>query len=348
MVLICGCVVLGLLTLTVGATLAANAIGGISSALSNSFNRAASQGPATAPPSGVQLDIPVLDAPPNGGYTNQATILLQGSLPAESVGKTGYTVHIYLAGKNGAQREVATVPAGGTTRFTIPTLTLTEGNNVFTATLTTPNGDGRASPPVTYILDTAPPKISIKSPASGIKVTTSKVSVSGTCDAGATMSIRNEQAPGGAYSTLVVGSDGNFSFSIPVVAGPNTIDLAATDQAGNSSSASFTIKRDYGLLAAHLAAAPSKFSSSSQTTLKLTMHATSFNGGALANAKVTFTVMIQGLGPIVSPETTPDATGTATWQVAVSGATAGIGQASVLVTSPDGDQVAATATITTT
>lgn len=348
MVLICGCVVLGLLTLTVGATLAANAIGGISSALSNSFNRAASQGPATAPPSGVQLNIPVLDAPPNGGYTNQATILLQGSLPAESVGKTGYTVHIYLAGKNGAQREVATAPAGGTTRFTTPTLTLTEGNNVFTATLTTPNGDGRASPPVTYILDTAPPKISIKSPASGVKVTTSKLSVSGTCDAGATISIRNEQAPGGAYSTLVVGSDGNFSFSIPVVAGPNTIDLAATDQAGNSSSASFTIKRDYGLLAAHLAAAPSKFSSSSQTTLKLTMHATSFNGGALANAKVTFTVMIQGLGPIVSPETTPDATGTATWQVAVSGATAGIGQASVLVTSPDGDQVAATATITTT
>jgi hypothetical protein len=58
--------------------------------------------------------------------------------------------------------------------------------------------------------------------------------------------------------------------------------------------------------------------------------------------------MVQGLGPIVSPEITTDATGTATWQVAVSGATAGIGQASVLVTSPDGDQVTATATITTT
>src|ERR1035437_4644979 len=348
MVLVCAAVVLGLLTLTVGATLAANAIGGLSNALSNSFNRVASQGPAPVPPSGAPLDTPVLDAPPNNGYTNQGSVLLQGSLPAESVGKKGYTVHVYLQDKNGTRREVARLDAGGTTRFTSPPLSLAEGNNLFTATLATPNGESSASPPVTYILDTALPKISVKSPASGAKVTTSKTTVSGTCDVGATISIRNEQAPGGAYSSLVVGSDGSFTFAVPVVAGPNTIDLAATDRAGNSSSSTITIKRDYGQLAAHLAATPSKFASSSKPTLKLTMHATSFNGGALANAKVTFTVMVQGLGPIVSPEMTTDATGTATWQVVVSGATVGIGQASVLVTSPDGDQVTATATITTT
>jgi len=348
MVLIFACVVLGLLTLTVGATLAANVIGGVSNALTNSFNRTSSQAPATAPPSGIQLDTPVLDAPANNGYTNQGSVLLQGSLPAASVGKTGYTVHVYLQGKNGTQREVAKITAGGTTRFTTPALSLAEGNNVFSATLASPSGEGQASPPVTYILDTAPPKISVKSPASGAKVSTSKATISGTCDAGATISIRNEQAAGGAYNSLVVGPDGTFAFAEPVLAGPNNIDLSATDQAGNSSSTSMTVKRDYGQLAAHLSASPAKFASSSQPTLKLTSRATSFNGGPLANAKVTFTVMVQGLGPIVSPEITTDATGTATWQVAVSGATAGIGQASVLVTSPDGDQVTATATITTT
>lgn len=348
MVLIGASVVLGLLTLTVGATLAANTIGGISQALTDSFNRASSQAPATAPPSGVQLDTPALDAPPNSGYTNQSSILLQGTLPAASVGKQGYTVHIYLQGKTGTKREVAIVTVGGTTRFTTPALNLIEGSNVFYATLASPKGEGQASPPVTYILDTAAPKIAVKSPASGAKVSTSKATISGTCDAGATVSIRNEQAPGGAYNSLVVGSDGAFSFAVPVVAGPNTIDLAATDQAGNSSSTSMIVKRDYGQLAAHLSASPVKFASSSQTTLKLTLRATSFNGGVLANATVTFTVMIQGLGPIVSPEMTTDATGTVTWQVAVSGATAGIGQASVLVTSPDGDQVTATVKITTT
>ncbi len=169
--------------------------------------------------------------------------------------------------------------------------------------------------------------------------TTSTVDVSGTCDAGSTISIRNEEAPGGAFNSQVVGTDGKFKLTVPVVAGPNTIDLSATDQAGNSSSTSLTVNRDYGQLAAHLAVTPSKFSSSSQTTLKLTLHATSLNGGPLANAKVTFTVTIEGLGPIVSPELTTDATGTATWQVAISGALAGTGQASVLVTSPAGDQV---------
>jgi hypothetical protein len=55
-----------------------------------------------------------------------------------------------------------------------------------------------------------------------------------------------------------------------------------------------------------------------------------------------------GLGPIVSPELTTDQTGTATWKVTISGATPGVGAASVLVTSSTGDQVPATARIVTT
>jgi hypothetical protein len=82
--------------------------------------------------------------------------------------------------------------------------------------------------------------------------------------------------------------------------------------------------------------------------MTLTIHATSLNGGPLVHASVTFTVTVEGLGPIVSPEMTTDATGTATWQVSISGALSGTGQASVLVTSPAGDQVTDTAAITTT
>ena len=136
--------------------------------------------------------------------------------------------------------------------------------------------------------------------------------------------------------------------TVPVVAGPNTIDLTATDLAGNVNTKGITVNRNYGQLAAHLSATPSKFKASSQTTVTLTLHVTSFNGGPLANAKVTFTMAVQGLAPIVSSELTTDATGTATWQVPVVGATHGTGQASVLVTSPGGDVVMATTTITTT
>jgi large repetitive protein len=348
MVIVAACVMLGVLTLTVGTGLMAGLVGGIAGAFSDSIAHITSQVPATAPPSGVTLDTPVLDAPANNGYTNQTAVTINGTVPGASVGKTDYTVHVYLVGKSGTLQGVAIVPVGGTTRFATPPIKLAEGSNTFTATLVTPSGEGAQSPTVTYILDTTAPKISIASPASGATVSTSTVTVSGSCEAGATITIRNEQAPGGALNSATVGSDGKFQLTVPVVAGPNTVDLWSTDQAGNSDSTSITIKRAYGQLAAHLAVSPSKFSSSSQTTLKLKVYATSFNGGPLAGATVTFTVAIDGLGPIVSPELTTDATGTVTWQVAISGEQAGIGQASVLVTSPAGDQVTATATITTT
>ncbi|MGA3029810.1 MAG: Ig-like domain-containing protein [Candidatus Limnocylindrales bacterium] len=347
-VIAAACIMLALVTLTVGTGLAANVIGGVAGAFDNAVSRLASHAPATAPPSGVALDTPVLDTPGGNGYTNQPSIPILGSIPGAAVGKSGYTIHVYRIAKDGSQQAVASVPVGGTTRFNTPPVTLLEGPNSFVATLATPTGEGQPSPVVIYTLDTVPPKIVITSPASGYKATSGTVAVSGTCDAGSTVAIRNEQAPGGSFSSQVVGSDGKFKLTIPVVAGSNTVDLTATDQAGNASTTSMTIKRDYGQLAAHVAVSPSKFTASMQATLKLTLHATSFNGGPLANASVTFTVTIQGLGPIVSPELTTDATGTATWQVSISGASPGTGQASVLVTSPAGDQVTGTAPITTT
>jgi hypothetical protein len=342
------CLLLGLLTLTVGTGLITGLIGGISQAFSDAVSHITSQAPATPPPSGVALDTPVLDTPPDNGYTNQPNVVIQGTVPGATVGKSGYTVHVYLLVKGGAQRQVASLPVGKTTRFATSAITLTEGSNAFVATLVASSGEGQASPVVTYILDTGPPKIVVTSPASGATVTVSTVAVTGTVDPGASITIRNEQAVGGAISSQTVGSDGKFKLTVPVVAGANNIDLTATDQAGNSASKSLTVNRDYGQLAAHLAASPTKFAASSQTTLKLTLRATSLNGGPLANAKATFTVAIHGLGPILSPELTTDSTGTASWQVDISGATPGTGQASVLVTSPAGDQVTGTTSITTT
>jgi hypothetical protein len=343
----CGAL-LGLLTLTVGTGLVAGLIGGLSSAFGDAVSHITSQAPATPPPSGVTLDTPVLAVPPDNGYTNQPTVVIQGTVPGATVGQTGYSIHVYLLVKNGTGRQVASVPVGGTTHFSTSPIALTEGSNAFVATVAGPTGEGQPSPVATYILDTTPPKIKVTSPASGAKLTTSTVTVSGTVDPGVSITIRNEQVVGGAITNQTVGSDGTFKLAVPIVAGPNTIDLMATDQAGNSASTSLTVNRDYGQLAAHLAVSPSKFAASAQTTLRLTLHATSLNGGPLANAKATFTVTIQGLGPIVSPELTTDSTGTATWQVSIAGAAPGTGQASVLVTSPAGDQITGTAAVTTT
>jgi hypothetical protein len=322
-----------------------NIIGQTRAAFGNAVSQMASQAPATAPPSSAPLGPPILDAPPNGGYTNQPIMPIGGSVPGASVGKSGNTVDVYAVDKNGLRWQVASIAVGWTTRFMTPPMTLSEGTNAYVATLSTPAGEGARSPVVTYILDTAPPNIAISSPAPGTRVTASTVDVSGTCDAGSTVSIHNEQALGGAVS--VVGPDGRLKLTVPVVGGPNTIDLSATDRAGNSSSTSLVVNRDYGQLTAHLAVTPSKFFFLWPTTLDLTLHATSVNGGPLANATVTFAVTLAGLSPNVSPELTTDATGMATWQVTIFGALPGDGQASVLVTSPAGDQVTDTAPITT-
>ena len=347
MVILAACLIVGLLTLTVGVSLGGNLVGGIGGAFENSLNRLTSHVPGTPPPSGTALDTPVIDTPIDGGYTTQPSLPLQGTVPGDVVGKVGYKVNIYLITSKGAQRKLTSVAVGGTTRFITSPVTLTEGSNSFVATLASSSAEGAPSPIATYILDTTAPKLKIASPAHGAKVGTSTIEVSGSCDVGANVAVRNEQAPGGSLNSVTVGADGGFTLTVQIVAGPNTIDLTATDQAGNTSVASVTVTRSYGQLAAHLSVSPTKFRASSKPTLKLSTHASSFGGAPLANASVTFTVTIQGLGPIVSPQLTTNASGVATWQVPITGASAGTGQASVLVTSAGGDVITATAAITT-
>jgi hypothetical protein len=348
MALIGGGLVLAVITVIIGIGLVGNIVGGIASAFGGAMDRISSQAPATPAPSGLALDTPVLDALDNGGYTNMTPTAISGTVPGSAAGKDGYSVIVYRLASDGGRQRVAQVAIGATTHFVTPAVPLAEGQNVFAATLATPAGEGQPSPPITIILDTTPPPLKVTSPAANAQVSASALAVSGVTDPGAKVTIRNEQAPGGAASNTTAGTDGVFKLNVPVVAGPNTIDLTATDTAGNSTNAAFTVNRAYGKLAAHLSASPAKFSSSAVTTLTLTVHATSVNGGPLANAKVTFTVTIVSLGPIVSPELTTDASGMATWTVSISGEGIGTGQASALVTSPAGDQVTGTTPITTT
>ncbi len=340
-------VVVGVATLVVGGNLLVGALEHVAGAFDDAVSRITSAAPATPAPSGVALDTPVLDTPDNGGFTNQAVVALSGSVPGAVVGKNGYMVRIYVLDERGSRNQVAEMPVGQTTKFSSGAIHLAEGRNTFAATLVTPIGEGQPSPIVTYTLDTQPPRLTVVSPANNSFVRTASVSVTGRTDPGATVTVRNRNAPGGSLATKTAGDDGRFAVSVALVAGSNTIDLTATDRAGNSSSLGLAIKRDYGKLAAHFSASPVKFASSSTTTLKLSVHATAEDGSPLARASVTFTVTVQGLGPIVSPELLTDGFGVAAWQTAISGASPGIGAASVLIVSDDGDQVTATIRLTT-
>jgi len=80
------------------------------------------------------------------GYTAQASIPLQGSVPASVVGKSGYEVNIYAVLNGGGSRRVASVSVGGTTQFITSPITLTEGRNNFVARLQGPMAKGCRHP----------------------------------------------------------------------------------------------------------------------------------------------------------------------------------------------------------
>jgi hypothetical protein len=344
------CLVFGFLTLSVGVGLLSGVAGQLGGAIGGAISKVSSQSqsPATAAPSGVALDTPVFQQPPDQGFTNQKQVVLAGSVPGTAIGKSGYLVRIFSVAANGIKSPVADIPIGQVTQFQSPALNLVEGPNAFVAVLVSPSGEGSSSPPVVYTLDTKPPAIKIGSPANNSTQTGTQVHVTGTTDANATVTIRNSQAPGGNQSSQVVGGDGKFDLTVALVAGSNSIQITSTDPAGNSATASLTLKRDFGQLAVHLTVAPAKFSVAAPTPITLTAHATSVNGGPLANASVTFTLTVTGLGPITPASMTTDATGTATWTTTVTGATEGSGLATVQVTSSTGDSVTDSTKITTT
>ena len=340
--------ILGVAMLIVGGNILVNVVGHVARAFDDAITQVSSLPPATMAPSGVALDTPVLDAPDNGGFTNQAIVSLSGNVPGAVIGKKGYEVRVYELSSDGTKRQVAQLSVGDTTRFSTAAIKLAEGKNTFVAALVTPSTEGQPSPEVVYTLDTTPPALTISSPADGSTQSASSAVISGTSDVGATVTVRNKQSPGGGLSSKIVGEDGRYAITVGLVAGSNSISVTSTDQAGNVTTSQLTVKRSFGKLAAHLAVGPSTFKAAGPTTLRLTARATSSNGGPLAGAKAVFSVTVEGLGPIVSPEVTTDQTGTATWRVTISGATAGVGAATVMVTTADGDQVTATTRLITT
>jgi hypothetical protein len=344
------CLVFGFLTLSIGFGLLSGVAGQLGGAINGALSKVSSQAPATMGPSGVALDTPVFDQPPNQGFTNEKQVALTGSVPGGAAGKSGYLVRVFTVATNGAKSPVADVPVGLVTHFQTPALNLAEGPNAFVAVLVSPSGEGSSSPPVVYTLDTKAPAIKIGSPANNSTqaATSASVHVTGTTDASATVTIRNTKAPGGSLSSQVVGGDGKFDLTVALVAGSNPIQVTSTDLAGNTTPANLTLKRDFGHLAVHLSVAPAKISPSKPTPITLTAHATSANGGPLANASVTFTLTIQGLGPITPNSMKTDATGTATWTTTISNATpGGSGRATVQVTSSTGDSITDSAPVTT-
>ncbi|MDN4608070.1 S8 family serine peptidase [Sporosarcina highlanderae] len=163
----------------------------------------------------------------SGKVTNNANVVVEG--------KASPTTTITL--KNNGN-DVETVTIGEDGKFSFP-IVLAEGENVFTAVSSLNGRVTGESAPVTFVLDTKKPVLSITSPKSGSKTKAETVTVTGkVSDTNlSTVTVNGQKA--------AVADNGTYSKRILLDEGENLITVVATDAAGNEETKTATISAKF-------------------------------------------------------------------------------------------------------
>lgn len=173
-----------------------------------------------------EVSAPAFTSPADGSYTNEEEAALEG------VTSPNMTVEVYKG-----EEVAATVTAGADGKFSAP-VTLAEGENTFTARVTTERGYSETSTPVTVTYDADAPVLTVTSPVDGSKSNRESVTVTGTIED----AYLDTVTVNGQNATV---KDGKFSKRILLEEGLNTITVKATDLAGNEVEESVTIDVKY-------------------------------------------------------------------------------------------------------
>ena len=283
----------------------------------------------------VVADAPTLEAP-DEPYTRDKSIDLVGTIPAAIANQPDWRIRIYDTIGKGDPGIAIEVPVGSNQHFLVPGLPLSPGSNTFTATIVGPTDlESEHSPAVSYILDTSKPRIVLSSPKANAVVNAKTVRIVGKTQGRSTLSLHNIST-----NTTVAGAadgTGAFAISIPIGTGTNTIEVSATDPAGNANMTSVTVRHGTGRLTASVSASRYQIKKSAlPEPITLSVTVADPDGKPLAGASVTFTLTVRGVPAIVSSTLTTSAAGKASFTTTIPKG-AGAGQASVtaIVTTSD-------------
>lgn len=173
-----------------------------------------------------EVDIPVISSPSDGAFTNESVITVEGS------SAPNMDVKVFNNGE-----EVASGATNESGDFAID-VALSEGENVLTARASSDRGMTAPSEAVTVYLDQDAPELAITSPADGLKTNKEVIEVKGTV---ADQNLETVKV-NGQNATV---TNGEFSKRILLDSGVNTIEVVATDKAGNSTTQTVTIEVDF-------------------------------------------------------------------------------------------------------
>ncbi len=285
--------------------------------------------PSPSPSAVAAIPPPSLVVPAKQ-QTNQAAVTVTGSVPADIAGQTGFDVVVYVATAETQPTEAGRVAVGATSTFVVPDVGLLAGRNLITARIVSASSQSDSSPAITYVLDTAKPKITITSPKNNASVSGGVALISGKTKAGATVVARD--AANGATAQDTADNSGKFALQISLQTGPNAVSLTATDLAGNVGTAVLSLRGGPGKLTVALKASAYSISAAKlPVTLTLTATVTDPTGKLLANQLVNFTLGIHGLPQVTNgAQTNKNGVATFTTQVPT-GATVGAGTATAMV-----------------
>ncbi|NRG46130.1 S8 family serine peptidase [Bacillus sp. CRN 9] len=173
-----------------------------------------------------ELTSPVITAPADGSFTKEEIVTVEGT------SQPNVDIKVY----NGDD-EAGTTAADADGKFSVD-VTLSQGENVLTATGVSDVGETDPSEAVKITLDQAAPELAITSPKDNSKTNKETVTVEGTIsdDNLDTVTVNGQKAKV---------TDGKYSLRILLDEGENEITVVATDKAGNETSKSVTVDAKY-------------------------------------------------------------------------------------------------------
>lgn len=125
------------------------------------------------------------------------------------------------------------------------TFSLPDGTNTIKCDASDFDGNEAVQRSVSFVVDTAPPSLSVTSPANNLITNNKTLAVTGTAtDATSSPVSVTVKLNNGSAQSATVGTNGAFSLNVTLAEETNTIVVTATDSAGKTSSVTRTVTLD--------------------------------------------------------------------------------------------------------
>lgn len=286
------------------------------------------------------LAAPALE-PPDLSLVAAAAIDVSGTLPAGLPRDGTVDLRVYVNDVLERQRRLP-----DRDEFVVRSVPLRQGENQIVAVLHSSDGEGHRSAALVVTRDDVAPRIRLDEPSRGATITEDDVTLAGTTEPGALLTVAN--ATNSREVSTTADDEGSFAVSIGVDAGPNVLTMIAVDAAGNRGREELTVTAGESSAQVSLTVSDETISLSRlPATVTLTVHVFGEDGAPVDGADVTFSLSQPGQPTVTYRAASDD--GTAEWRnvrLPRGGARAGQGFATAMVVLPAGTTLQASATFT--